>query len=288
MSRTLSALDKWIEKNPFLDELANLYRPISQALAEIDKQQKAGEIVEDWDLLVQELKKGIPALKATSLSNATVDMVTAEIVRLATALAGADIPEQLQAETVKIQALSQDKLDSIKEALVGLLAQDEKYLARLEADDINPGVFLFLAWNVLAKVLMPLKLQVEKSLVSDIHWKKEYCPVCGQLPAMAQLVRTQKGRERDLICGCCASRWRYQRMACPSCLNEEQESLNLIEAEEIDHIRIDTCDKCKGYLKTYTEEGDEEVILADWTTIHLDVIARDAGFKRYGFQLYNL
>ncbi len=45
---------------------------------------------------------------------------------------------------------------------------------------------------------------------------------------------------------------------------------------------------CRGYLKTYDGEGSENVLLADWTSIHLDVIARDRGLKRLAASLYTL
>jgi FdhE protein len=53
-------------------------------------------------------------------------------------------------------------------------------------------------------------------------------------------------------------------------------------------LRIDYCDSCKGYLKTYNAEGNEGVLLADWTSLHLDVIARDRGLKRLAASLYEL
>ena len=45
---------------------------------------------------------------------------------------------------------------------------------------------------------------------------------------------------------------------------------------------------CSGYLKTYDGEGSESVLLADWASLHLDVIARDRGLKRLAASLYDL
>jgi len=53
-------------------------------------------------------------------------------------------------------------------------------------------------------------------------------------------------------------------------------------------LRIDYCDACSGYLKTYDGEGSESVLLADWTSLHLDMIARDRGLKRLAASLYDL
>jgi len=39
-------------------------------------------------------------------------------------------------------------------------------------------------------------------------------------------------------------------------------------------LRIDHCELCGGYIKTLVEDRSEDVFLADWTLIHLDIVAR--------------
>lgn len=39
---------------------------------------------------------------------------------------------------------------------------------------------------------------------------------------------------------------------------------------------------------TYEGEGSEKVLLADWISIHLDVVACDRGLKRLAATLYTL
>ena len=53
-------------------------------------------------------------------------------------------------------------------------------------------------------------------------------------------------------------------------------------------LRIDYCDACSGYLKTYDGEGSESVLLADWTSLHLDVVAHDRGLERKAASLYEI
>jgi FdhE protein len=53
-------------------------------------------------------------------------------------------------------------------------------------------------------------------------------------------------------------------------------------------LRIDCCDLCGGYLKAYEGQGYESFLLADWASLHLDVIARDRGLKRLASSLYEL
>ncbi|HEY3620043.1 MAG TPA: formate dehydrogenase accessory protein FdhE, partial [Candidatus Sulfotelmatobacter sp.] len=111
---------------------------------------------------------------------------------------------------------------------------------------------------------------------------------CGAPPAMAQLVGTDPGRLRFLWCGRCGTHWRYLRTGCPFCEKEANRQLTVIAVEGEDGLRIDHCEACGAYLKTYNGEGSESVLLADWTSIHLDIVALDRGLKRLALSLYEL
>jgi hypothetical protein len=56
----------------------------------------------------------------------------------------------------------------------------------------------------------------------------------------------------------------------------------------ITDLQIDYCEACRGYLKTYSGTGSEGLLLADWTSLHLDIIARDQGLNRYAGSLFQL
>ena len=103
---------------------------------------------------------------------------------------------------------------------------------------------------------------------------------------MAQLVGIDPGRLRLLSCGRC--RTRYRRTGCPFCENRDDHRLAVLDVEGEDGLRIDYCESCRGYLKTYNGVGHETILLADWTSLHLDVIARDRGLKRLAGSLYEL
>jgi FdhE protein len=64
--------------------------------------------------------------------------------------------------------------------------------------------------------------------------------------------------------------------------------LSVVAVEGESGLRIDYCDDCRGYLKTYDGEGSEGVLLADWTSLHLDFVARDRGLKRLAASLYEV
>jgi FdhE protein len=156
-----------------------------------------------------------------------------------------------------------------------------------QSSPAHPGLVRYLSWIALERVLRPWIVSFAEWR-SDTLWGRPSCPICGSLPTMAQLKRTNKGRERFLSCGCCRSRWSYQRTGCPLCGNLDQDKLEILELEQEKDFRIDVCRSCNGFLKTYTREGDEDLLLADWSTLHLDVLAGQQGLQRRANSLYEL
>ena len=120
------------------------------------------------------------------------------------------------------------------------------------------------------------------------RWLRNYCPTCGTPPAMAQLVGKDPGRLRFLWCDSCGTRWQYRRIACPFCDNRDDHRLAVLDVQGEGGLRIDYCESCRGYLKTYNGTGSEAVLLADWTSPHLDLLARDRGLKRLAASLYDV
>lgn len=41
-------------------------------------------------------------------------------------------------------------------------------------------------------------------------------------------------------------------------------------------------------MKTYDGQGNESLLLADWTSLHLDLLAHRSGLKRQAMSLYDL
>ena len=102
---------------------------------------------------------------------------------------------------------------------------------------------------------------------------------------MAQLVGADSGRVRLLSCGRCGTRWQFKRTGCPFCETDSQRLASVaIEGES--GLRIDHCEFCGGYLKTYDGQGNETLLLSDWSSLHLDLIAHERGLKRLAASLY--
>ena len=119
------------------------------------------------------------------------------------------------------------------------------------------------------------------------HWEREdwhenFCPICGRRPVMAWLKRFNEGRARYLLCGGCGTQWHWQRVGCPYCGNMNLEKIYILEVDDKQKIRLDVCKECNQYIKTYGEDGEEDIYLRDWTTLHLDLLAEERGLHKCG------
>jgi FdhE protein len=150
----------------------------------------------------------------------------------------------------------------------------------------DPGLVCCLESTVLARYLEPV-VRAFATWRNEERWLRNYCPTCGSPPAMAQLVGIDPGRLRLLSCGVCRTRWRYARTGCPFC-DTASHRLAIIAVEGEAGLRIDYCDSCRAYLKTYDGEGDASFFLSDWTSLHLDAVAQDRGLRRLAASLYEL
>ena len=162
-------------------------------------------------------------------------------------------------------------------------------LERLASDPVadvpSPGLSRYVSWVAMRRFLHPV-LDAFAAWRDEDRWLRKYCPTCGSPPAMAQLIGADPGRKRLLSCGGCGTRWQFKRTGCPFCESDSQR-LTSVAVEGESGLRIDYCESCRGYLKTYDGEGDERLLLADWSSLHLDLIAHDRGLKRLAVSLYD-
>jgi len=267
-------LESWLEAHAYLRPLADLSAQVEHAAAAVENLDAR---IPDWDDFRSDFLAGVPLL---SSADAGVDlepggrMAAALIERLAAEAS----PEWFAAET---RALDTElrRASTAPRRIADFLLGDDTFKPPF------PGLLRYLAWTAMARFLRPVVHGFDGWRDED-RWLRRYCPTCGSLPAMAQLVGADPGRKRLLSCGCCGTRWQYKRTGCPFCeTNSQQLASVTIEGEH--GLRIDHCESCLGYLKTYDGQGDEALLLADWSSVHLDLIAHDRGLKRLAASLYD-
>ena len=180
------------------------------------------------------------------------------------------------------QALRKKEID-ILELFKHADSGDGEYVNALAKKlGVKEDVLTFLARNSI-KPIFEAYAKVLSTYVDQERWWRGYCPICGSEPFMAEL---KEDGARFLVCSSCEFEWRYNRLKCPFCENEDQKKLRYFFTEkEGKAYRVDVCEKCKRYIKTIdTKELGEEVIplLEDAGTLHLDVLAQQEGYSREG------
>jgi FdhE protein len=282
MTTDLTPLQGWLETHPYLGEVARLHQAIENAMSS-DESNPLPAL--QWDSLSEDFKNGTPLFRTRELDEAVVTRAAGLLRALAEKLSGGDTNEEMK----RVAEYLHDQFQTRPE-LAAQLVKESAERVDLSLDPncaIPTGAVRFLAWRALEKVMRPWVATLG-GWMKEAVWGNSYCPLCGSQPAMAQLVKTDKGRERYLSCGCCRSRWGYRRTCCPSCGNQDQDKLDIFELPQEENFRLDVCRECNGYIKTYLNEGDEDLLLADWSTLHLDVIASQEGLLRKAHSLYEL
>ena len=109
------------------------------------------------------------------------------------------------------------------------------------------------------------------------------CALCGS-PAALALLAGEEGK-RTLFCSLCGSSYGFKRLACPHCGNDETDALTYIRPSDSDPRWIETCDKCKRYIKTIDARklpaGRPFIpVVEETATLHLDLLAEKEGCAR--------
>jgi FdhE protein len=282
MTTITSVYDKWLEAHPYLKDAARFQQTVEDILSSADLSPLQ---VPQWESCADSFKTGIPLLGNRALNEAVMGHAEDLLALLVSRLSQADCPEEVRRDC----AVLDEEIRRLPDTAIGIIKQvAEGVEVSLEIPGkFSPGTAHFLGWRSIECATRPWRESLSLWL-EGVTWSQPYCPLCGEKPSMAQLVRTGKGRERFLSCGCCGTRWRYLRLACAFCGNNEQDKLDILELEQEENFRIDVCRECNGYIKTYLNEGDESLMLADWSTLHLDVIALEQGLKSGAHSLYEV
>lgn len=265
--------ETWLASHQYL-------RPVANLAAEVDRAARGIEALEaripDWRDYDADFAAGVPLL---SSAGAAIDLepggrMAAALVAHLMADSSASLAEQARAVDAELRARP-----DAPGRITGFLQGDDTWSPRF------PGLLRHLGWTAMARYLHPVVAAFAAWRDED-RWRRRYCPTCGSLPAMAQLVGTDPGRMRLLSCGCCGTRWQFTRTGCPYCESNAQRLASVVIEGEAG-LRIDHCEACGGYIKTYDGQGAEALLLSDWSSLHLDLIAHDRGLKRLAASLYD-
>ncbi len=118
------------------------------------------------------------------------------------------------------------------------------------------------------------------------------CPVCGARPQVSILRPESHGAKRYLMCALCGSEWRYKRVCCPACGEEEFKKLAYHKPPdfELPHVRVEVCESCRGYIKSVdlTEYGLAVPVVDELAALPLDVWAVEQGYRKIELNLVGI
>lgn len=123
--------------------------------------------------------------------------------------------------------------------------------------------------------------------------RENRCPYCLGKPQLSFLRTTESGSEggnRHLLCATCLSSWEFRRVVCASCSEERPTELQYYKSDDYDHVRIETCESCKQYIKgiDLTRLGLAVPLVDDIATAALDLWATEKGYAKTELNLVGL
>ncbi len=167
------------------------------------------------------------------------------------------------------------------ELMEAAISQDEGRLVEIaQANGTDPAALAAVANLAAVPLLQACQRQLEADTPSS--WPHGYCPVCGALAAMAEMRGIEHARR--LRCGRCGGDWPIGLVQCPYCRESHHRPLGSLQSEGAgDTRKVDTCNGCKGYIKSVTTLSawpPYRVALEDLATVDLDMVALDRGYER--------
>ena len=278
MNRADQKMQEYLAKHPFLQETAAVQQGVAQAIR---------NAVSPMEFPVQEeIKKrtqeGLPLLQNEALQEKIGGAAAESLPQALTELLAVAVPEPLaEALQTLAQWAGMQPSEKLWELIRLVITQnDEKLNVLLQAEGLQGTVVRTVIWQ-LVDVLVPVNLK-DYEFWQKLGWTRNYCPVCGRQPIMAHLRKEKEGRARFLVCDGCHTEWPFARVGCAYCGNEDLTKMHILEPEGQSAIRLDVCDKCHAYLKTYNEEGEEGIYLQDWATLHFDLLGEEQNLIKKG------
>jgi len=144
-----------------------------------------------------------------------------------------------------------------------------------------------LAWTFLQPYAEYLASSAERLI---IHGTPSRCPLCSGQPQVGVLRQEGDGGKRSLVCSLCAHEWKYRRIACPNCGEEDVHKLAVYTAESIAHVRVEACDTCRHYIKTVdlTKDGHAIPVVDELATTPLNLWAAEHDYQKLETNLLGL
>ncbi|MEW6570574.1 MAG: formate dehydrogenase accessory protein FdhE [Nitrospirota bacterium] len=267
------------KKRPGYEEILGFLKSIMREQFKMKPQIKVKTVKIDKETAKQHMREGFPLVDKKEL-NLDLDSAATLFKKICTVLRKKDEKIAFAAKEIS-EAVRKKEID-LQELFRKLLDGDKGYIGSVgDKTGLNKWLLLFLAESSISPFLEAYADKV-KGYVEQEQWWRGYCPVCGSEPLIGDF-RGEEG-QRFLTCSACSFQWRFYRLKCPFCGNEDSKKLRYFYVEkEGSGYRVEVCDECKKYIKTVNIGQLKEDFVPraeDMGTLHLDILAQKEGYKR--------
>ena len=274
-------------KKPGLEEMLNLYEQIFILQEKTKALISLPEFTISDEILALKIKEKFPLV---NISQFQLDYKASEtlLLDIIDLMSNKEIKDDEISNAIKqLSSLIQDGKIIPKELFDSFIKEDESYFEMInEKYQINKEITGFLVFNSLKPSLISFSEKISPYL-ENTKWEKGYCPVCGSMPELSVF---EKDGKRFLICGFCNHKWASKRIYCPFCENTDHETLQYFSIDDEEEYRVDTCDKCRCYIKTInTEQTTREIYfpLESHTTQYINAKFDEMGYISGQCEIFN-
>ena len=273
-----TAVKEMKSKKPGLEEMLDLY----EGIYILQEKTKALISFSDFtipdEILSLKIKEKFPLV---DISQFQIDYKASEALLLSIIdlMSNKEIQENEISKAIKLfSSLIKDEKINPKELFDSFIKEDESYFEMInEKYQINKEITGFLVFNSLKPSIISFSEKISTYLEKG-EWEKGYCPICGSMPELSVF---EKDGKRFLVCGFCSHKWASKRIYCPFCENTDHETLQYFSIDDEEEYRVDTCDKCRCYIKTInTEQTTREIYfpLESHTTQYINAKFDEMGY----------
>ncbi|HMK56422.1 MAG TPA: formate dehydrogenase accessory protein FdhE [Dissulfurispiraceae bacterium] len=178
-------------------------------------------------------------------------------------------------------SLENESLD-IASLLSGIISgEEDAAVVAAQSAQLDPGLLPVLAGQALRPSFHECRRQLA-SVAEGISWNEGYCFICGSYAVFGEL---RSGvQEKHLRCWRCGADWRFHRLQCSYCANDDYRKLRFIySGGQPERIHAEICDECGMYLKIIVSASStpyEMMEVEDLATLNVDYELKERGYAR--------
>jgi formate dehydrogenase maturation protein FdhE len=152
----------------------------------------------------------------------------------------------------------------------------------------NPSDIQFFAKALIQPYASLIAVRGKRLPGTIVDERENRCPFCSGKPQLCYLEgQEQEGSTRKMQCAVCLSSWTFRRVVCANCLEEDPGKLGYFSTPDLEHVRVETCDTCKYYIKgiDLSVTGLAVPIVDEVAAAPLDIWAREQGYTKIELNL---